>query len=247
MTILSASQATEEGKKVKAIEKKLSKNNVGNAVDIDSLHNYRKIGTENRDILRKFYSEKKSVKKSKRTQYIYTQKAYATVASNERNFLNGSGKKTNVLLMMIGSVGTGVCSPIRGHCRRGGKQLREQHLQQTSVGMTNEFRSSQLCPYCYQVLSHLNKKKDGYIKKNFGTVICTNSECISVKKGYGSRGRDQNAALNIAVAGTSALFSERHEPFQEFNPKKASKYLLDNNLLASLMSIPEGCGVGACA
>lgn len=123
-------------------------------------------------------------------------------------------------VMLIGTAGTGVGSRIGGHSRRGGGKMRKQHIQYCTIGMTNEYRSSQTCIFCFQQIQLARSQRvvGGRAKlvKVHGAIECTNSSCPSFKSGYTIKPRDPHSATCIAVAGASNLMSARRKTLQPF-------------------------------
>jgi hypothetical protein len=109
----------------------------------------------------------------------------------------------------IGDAGTGVGSRLKGHARRGGGKIREQHRQHGTVVMTNEFMTSKTCPFCFcrTKLARSRRLIDNQVKtvNVNGALECCNPACPAFKVGYTVRPRDGQAAVNIAIAGFSAL------------------------------------------
>jgi hypothetical protein len=95
--------------------------------------------------------------------------------------------------------------------------MREQHIRHCPVGMTNEYRSSKTCVFCFQPvrLARSRRLVKGNIKlvKVHGAVECVNPDCISFRCGYTIKSRDPHAATCIALAGASTLFSSTLSPF----------------------------------
>jgi hypothetical protein len=112
-----------------------------------------------------------------------------------------------VPVMLTGIAGTGVGSRIGGHSRRGGGKLREQHRKHGIVAMTNEYRTSKTCVFCFEQvqLARATRETKGTWKRVRlnGAVECVNPDCVSFKCGYTTKGRDSHAALAIAIAGAS--------------------------------------------
>ncbi|KAF9966018.1 hypothetical protein BGZ70_003529 [Mortierella alpina] len=124
----------------------------------------------------------------------------------------------DITVFLYGAAGTGVGSRIRGHSRRGGKKVREQHMQHAPVALTNEWRTSQTCGTCFGQLSLARARRiiRGKIKtvRLHGAVHCTNRRCPLVARGWTIQPRDTNAALCIAMSGTSRfLLPEPLPPF----------------------------------
>ncbi|KAI8360969.1 hypothetical protein B0O80DRAFT_374245, partial [Mortierella sp. GBAus27b] len=109
----------------------------------------------------------------------------------------------------IGDAGTAVGSRLKGHARRGGTKIRAQHSQRGVVINTNEHMTSKTCPFCFgrTTLASSRRMIDGKAKvvRINGAMQCLNPACISFKAGYSIRPRDSQGAVNIAIAGFSAL------------------------------------------
>lgn len=125
-------------------------------------------------------------------------------------------------IMLVGDSGTGVGSRIQGHDRRGGKKMRREHMQHCPVVLTNEFRSSKTCIYCFQELEKAYARRivNGQVKmvRVNGALECTNPDCDSFKASYTIKSRDAHSAVAIALAGASALLSRAHEVIPPFSP-----------------------------
>ncbi|KAF9571998.1 hypothetical protein EC968_010475 [Mortierella alpina] len=87
-------------------------------------------------------------------------------------------------VFLIGAAGTGVGSRIKGHERRGGGKMREQHRQSAVVAITNEYRTSQTCYACFRQLRLARSRRflNGKVKSIsvHGAVECLNRNCDSV-------------------------------------------------------------------
>jgi hypothetical protein len=79
------------------------------------------------------------------TRYLRLNYVYDKLASMERQFLGGS-----LQVMCVGIAGTGAGTRIGGHLRYGGGKLRQRHRRYITVAMTNEYRTSRTCCYCFQ-------------------------------------------------------------------------------------------------
>jgi hypothetical protein len=94
-----------------------------------------------------------------------------------------------------------------GHPKLGGGRITNQHMQTCPVLMTNEMRTSNVCIFCYHQLrlARAHKLVDGSVKtvRVHGAVECVNRDCEAAQCGYTIRGRDDNAAVAIAIAGYS--------------------------------------------
>jgi hypothetical protein len=80
------------------------------------------------------------------------------ICAAERRFVKG-GDKQRLPILLIGNQGTGVGGPIKGFSRRGGKWARQTHRHYTTVGMADEFRTSQSCAFCFsQVIRPISNR-----------------------------------------------------------------------------------------
>lgn len=137
-------------------------------------------------------------------------------------------------VLLIGEAGTGVGSRIGGYQRRGGGKMREQHRRYCTVGMTNEFRTSKTCIYCYCQVRQARARRlvNGKVKfvNLHDAVECINPECPSVKQGYTVKPRDAHAAAAIAIAGASALLDRSRRTLPPFsrNTKPPSRNATTN-------------------
>jgi hypothetical protein len=89
--------------------------------------------------------------------------------------------------MFIGDRGYGYGSKIKGHRRFGGFWKQKIHSKYTTVLVTNENKTSQICVYCFSSIVHpkrevIVKGKRVYKEVN-GSFMCTNPKCVSVIAG----------------------------------------------------------------
>lgn len=167
-----------------------------------------------REVLRSFYYSKRARKESQ-TNYWMNKKIQDRMAVEERRFISGRKKPLksvpNTVVMCIGSAGTAVGARIKGHAKRGGKTIRHRHGRYLPVAMTNEFRTSQTCCFCFNPIIHPAQRKlvkDEWKKvTNKGTSICVNPECTAFKAGRAAQNRDVQAAACIAIAGATTLLT----------------------------------------
>ncbi|GJJ75259.1 hypothetical protein EMPS_07617 [Entomortierella parvispora] len=137
-------------------------------------------------------------------------------------------------LMLHGDAGLGVGSRLKGHSKMGGNKVPERHMRYTPVAKTPEHKSSQTCPFCFQLvrLARARRKKDGEMRlvRVHGAIECTNPDCESYKVGYTQRGRDTNAAVNIALAGYVLVTSDPEDraTLPPFDPKRPTWSLSSN-------------------
>ncbi|KAF9164489.1 hypothetical protein DFQ26_001380 [Actinomortierella ambigua] len=116
-------------------------------------------------------------------------------------------------VLLIGDSGTGVGSRIQGHARRGGGKMRAQHIRYCTIAMTDEYRTSKTCVFCFQQVRlarhHRMVKGKEKLVSVHGVVECVNPDCPSVKSGYCQKPRDAHAAVAIAIAGTHQLLKKQ--------------------------------------
>ncbi|KAF9167971.1 hypothetical protein DFQ26_002196 [Actinomortierella ambigua] len=119
-------------------------------------------------------------------------------------------------VLLIGESGTGVGSRIQGHARRGGGKMRAEHIRYCTIAMTDEFRTSKTCVFCFQQvrLARHRRKVKGNEKlvSVHGVVECINPDCPSVKSGYCQKPRDAHAAVAIALVGAHQLLYQKAFP-----------------------------------
>ena len=129
-----------------------------------------------------------------------------------------------VPLILHGAAGMGDQSRLKGRAKMGGNSIPERHMQSATVAKTNEFMTSQVCPYCFGLVRLARAKRTNHkgvsrLVRVHGAVECCNPDCRSYLCGHAHRARDSNAALNIALAGYSLLISPTGQALQPFNSK----------------------------
>jgi len=111
-------------------------------------------------------------------------------------------------------------NPIKGHPRRGTRKIREQHRNYGYVGLTNEYNTSKTCPYCFsRVILHRARRIVGGVKRIVrlnGAIECVHPRCPARRIKYTTRGRDANAAANIALSGASIILAADRQPLPPF-------------------------------
>ena len=125
---------------------------------------------------------------------------------------------------------------IKGHSLRGTKKIWEQHHIYGHVGITNEYNTSKTCLYCFSkiVLHKTHRIVDGVEKvvRLSGAIECVHHWCSSRKIKYTTRGRDVNAAANIALFGASIILAADYQPLPPFQRNaKHTRYNLAQELL----------------
>jgi len=205
---------------VQAAEKCLAENSVAKAITAEQVFHQHGVCKSNRDDLRRFYHSEK-LHKEQRTADLLNKKVYDQMASEERQFISCSADcnhqhRPKTPIMLIGTAGTSVGSRIGGHARRGGGKMRRNHCRYVTVGMTNEYNTSQTCSTCFLPIVHPRIRK--FVKgtwktvTNNGTSVCLNQDCPTYQAGTNSRNRDVQAAECIAMAGASLLLTGRTLP-----------------------------------
>jgi hypothetical protein len=94
----------------------------------------------------------------------------------------------------------GVGSRIGGHLRLGGEQMRKRHRRYQTVGMVNEYRSSQTCAICFNAMVLSGKRKSVN-----GSSVCYNHLCPTYALGNKTKNRDVEAANCIAIGAMTIL------------------------------------------
>ncbi|KAK3846750.1 MAG: hypothetical protein J3R72DRAFT_348374, partial [Linnemannia gamsii] len=121
-----------------------------------------------------------------------------------------------------GTGGSCVGSRLKGHSKRGGGKMCHEHRQYGVVAHTNEHRTSQVCSACFQPveLACATRAQNGEAKqvRLHGAVVCRNRDCPRFQAKMATQGRDSNAAVNIAVAGSSNLLSSHKITLAPFRP-----------------------------
>jgi hypothetical protein len=124
----------------------------------------------------------------------------------------GEGRPVETLVF-YGNAGQGHGSRIKGHDRRNTNKMQECLKRTSTMVSTNEYLSSKLCCLCDSRMVHSERKKGG---TNLGVVVCIKRQCPGWKNGFAARGRDQNAAINIAKIG---LYEKvMNTPYPSFSP-----------------------------
>ena len=177
--------------------------------------------------------------KERREREIRTKRAYSKIAAQEQRHIRAHGQLSpdEETLAVIHCFGhwQGANSPIKGHSRRGTKKIREQHRVYGHVGITNEYNTSKTCPYCFSkvVLHQAHRTVNGreQIVRLNGAIECVHPRCPARKLKYTTRGRDANAAANIALSGASIVLAADHQPLPCYRQgSKQTRYTLATNL-----------------
>jgi hypothetical protein len=161
----------------------------------------------------------RKMNKERREREIRTKWAYNKIAAQERRRIHThaqpSGKPAPTIIHCFGRWQS-TNSPIKGYSRRSTKKIREQHRAYGYVGLTDEYNTSKVCPYCFsKVILHRAHRIVNGMKKIVhlnGAIECVNPQCPARRIGYTTRGRDANAAANIALSGASIILAADRRP-----------------------------------
>ncbi|KAI8345404.1 hypothetical protein B0O80DRAFT_394555 [Mortierella sp. GBAus27b] len=123
--------------------------------------------------------------------------------------------------MFIGAAGTGVGSRIKGHARRGGNKLRQEHARYCPVAVTDEFNTSKVCLDCFERLRPARSRRivngSARTTRVNGSLECTNPDCSSFRNGRALKTRDVNSAAAIAIAGASTHLRQDRKRLPPFS------------------------------
>lgn len=123
-------------------------------------------------------------------------------------------------LLLIGDAGSGVGLRLKGHLKRGGRDLRKEHRRYSLVAFVDEHKTSQLCVLCLSTLrpaTAVRITNNGPRKVHVnGAKKCWNPLRPGRQCGYTVRGRDQQAAFAIALSALSILTSDSNTVLQAF-------------------------------
>jgi hypothetical protein len=184
---------------------------------------------------------RRKLAKENREREIRTKRAYGKIAAKERRHIRAHAQlppdaPKPALIHCIGHW-SGINSCIKGHSRRGMKKIRAQHRIYGNVAIVNEFNSSKTCPFCFsKVVLHRARRIVGgeeRIVRLHGAIECVHPRCPARRIKYTTRGRDANAAANIALSGASIILSSDHQPLPPFRRNaNHTRYNLATELLS---------------
>ncbi|KAF9109796.1 hypothetical protein BGX27_007170 [Mortierella sp. AM989] len=201
--------------------------NIPTAMTMRQLDQAQVVRRDSRNVTRSFENTKVR-KKERKHQEKRTNRAWQKIGGAERRYIqqharteiNNDLKETLLPVIFIGDSGTGVGSRLKGQERRGGRRMRSEHRQHCPVAVTNEFRTSRVCLFCFLQLRQARSRRlvHGEMKSVsvHGTVECVNPDCMSFRVGYTIKARDTHSAVAIAVSGSSILFSTNRETLPPF-------------------------------
>jgi hypothetical protein len=185
--------------------------------------------------------EQKKLAKERRESEIRTKRAYSKITAAERKYIRAHAQPSpnEPIPAVIHCFGhwQNMNNPIKGHSQRGTRKIRGQHRAHGHVGIVNEYNTSKVCSFCFsKVVLHKARRliggKEKVVRLN-GAVECVHPWCPAKMANYTTRGRDANAAANIALSGASILLSPDHQPLPCFrrNPSNA-RYTLVSNFIS---------------
>jgi hypothetical protein len=184
-------------------------------------------------------TRRKKLAKENREREIRTKRAYGKITAKERRHIRAYAQlppdaPKPALIHCVGHW-QGINSCIKGHSRRGMKKIRAQHRVYGNVAIVNEFNSSKTCPFCFsKVVLHRARRIVGgteRVVRLHGAIECIHPQCPAKRINYTTRGRDANAAANIALSGASIILSSDHQPLPPFRRNaNNTRYTLANEL-----------------
>lgn len=165
-------------------------------------------------------------------------RVYGKITAQERRHIRAHAQlppdaPKPVLIHCVGHW-QGINSCIKGHSRREMKQIREQHRVYGNVAITNEYNSSKTCPLCSSKVHLARRTVDGKerVVRLHGAVECVHPRCPARRIPHTTRGRDANAAANIALSGASIILSSDQQPLPPFRrDTNNTRYNLAKELL----------------
>ncbi|KAF9953804.1 hypothetical protein BGZ70_000114 [Mortierella alpina] len=148
-----------------------------------------------------------------------------------------------VPVLCIGDAGTSVGCRFKGHAKRGGTKLRQEHRRYTTVAVTGEYRTSKTCVACYQPVELARARRlvngEARIVAVHGALECVNPSCEHFQLGYTIKARDPHSALCILLNGASDLLP----PFRPLPPfrrtSRTTQHEHTNNASAALDPVPS--------
>ncbi|RPB08593.1 hypothetical protein P167DRAFT_608616 [Morchella conica CCBAS932] len=153
----------------------------------------------------------KKLAKEKREREVRMKRVYGKITAQERRHIRAHAQlppdaPKPVLIHCVGHW-QGINSCIKGHSRREMKQIREQHRVYGNVAITNEYNSSKTCPLCSSKVHLARRTVDGKerVVRLHGAVECVHPRCPARRIPHTTRGRDADAAANIALSGASII------------------------------------------
>ncbi|KAI8364504.1 hypothetical protein EDC96DRAFT_463609 [Choanephora cucurbitarum] len=216
---LQRAKATPEGQEVQAAEEVLSQYSLKTATTLEGAIVAYNAYQEHKHTLRKSYYSP-ALNRSKKRYEMRQEKAHDRTCSAERKYSQQQQQRQALHIMFVGDRGYGVGSSIRGHVRLGGSWKPKKHSLCTSVCITNEHNTSQVCVFCFKKISHPLRivKKDGIesLKTINGTSICNNKACVLNSAKQSHKPRDSLSALAIGISGASRLIGKG--TLDVFNP-----------------------------
>ncbi|CAO3646917.1 unnamed protein product [Mucor hiemalis] len=220
-----AKKNTVEGKKVLETENMLSKTpmNTKNASlsDFQAAFN---LHANHSDQLRTFYSSKKRAN-LQRAEEIQKKKFLDSMVDKERRDM-APKKGWRKVVQFVGDRGTGVGTRIKGYRKYGGRWLENMRGQRGNVCLTDEYRTSQTCVYCFSQLEHpyFIEQKNGKLTKKStkGSLMCVNLECVTAKYHRSVKSRDALSSLAIGLTGLSMCLLGK--PIPHFSQNSISQY-----------------------
>ncbi|CEG69214.1 hypothetical protein RMATCC62417_05327 [Rhizopus microsporus] len=143
-----------KAKVISEIEAKLGECSFQEIRSVDELNNWYNGRVTHQDVLRDFNYSRQRVRQV-RTYELQKRKYIDKLCSQERSYVTSSSKKPSI--MFIGDSELCFGSSIKGYQRYGGHWKPIKHSLYTSVCITSEYNTSQICIFCFKKL--LNPKR----------------------------------------------------------------------------------------
>ncbi|KAI8328568.1 hypothetical protein BC941DRAFT_519206 [Chlamydoabsidia padenii] len=156
----------------------------------------------------------------------FRDKAYGTVATT----IFPKDTKKQDTFIFYGDAGRGFGSRIKGSDKRSTQSLQHNLKHLCTLIGTNEYLSKWCC-FCDSRLQHPQKANN---KTNLGIVYCINKDCFSRQQDYSTRGRDNNAAINILKTGLYKEITLMDYPVFSNRPKTKTSAAAINTLAAMI-------------
>ena len=186
-------------------------------------------------------TQRKKRAKDNREREVRTKRAYGKITAQECRHIRAHAQlppdaPAPALIHCIGHW-QGINSFIKGHSRRGMKRIRAQHRVYGNVAITNEHNSSKTCPFCFsKVILHRARRivrENERVVRLHGAIECVHPKCPARRIKYTTRGRDANAAANIALSGASIILSSDRQPLPPFHRNaNHTRYNLAKDILS---------------
>ena len=150
---------------------------------------------------------------------VFVQTKEDLCASNHKIF-----QKSPFWSCLLVTEGLCIGSKIKGFLKYGGNWKLNKDSLYTTVCITNEHNTLQICLFCFKKLLNSYRLVQGKnnkvrLKQVKGSFVCMHPKCQSICARKATHSRDMVSATAIALAGLSTLLVG--VSFPEFNPRKS--------------------------